>query len=148
MHLVPILDIRSVPKAAMRTAALVAALTLLPIATALSGAETTEDAIQRIRAGQHVAMPPPTSTAASGPAGKGMTIENESGHTLHVHFSGPVTRTVVVPNGQAAGVELAVGRYQVAAEIPQSRIVPFYGEQAYEPNTHYWLKFFVRQRSR
>ena len=141
-------------QAGMRTALYVAALTLLLIicssaaVTPTVEAETTEDAIQRIRAGRHVAMPTPTSTAAFGPAGKGMTIENQSGHMLHDHFSGPVSRSVVIPSGQTAGVELSIGRYQVAAEVPQPRIVPFYGEQAYETNTHYWLKFFVRQQLR
>ncbi|MEK7426845.1 MAG: hypothetical protein AAB131_23745, partial [Actinomycetota bacterium] len=77
----------------------------------------------------------------SGPAGKGMTIENGTGQTLHVHFSGPLTRTVVVPDGRSESVELAVGEYQVAAEVPGSRIIPFYGRQAYQSFTHYWLKF-------
>jgi hypothetical protein len=76
-----------------------------------------------------------------------MTIENGTGHLLRVHFSGPITRTVDVPNGTSAGVDLAVGRYEVAAEVPQAPIVPFYGKQEYRANTHYWLQFFVRARA-
>jgi hypothetical protein len=71
-----------------------------------------------------------------------MTIENGTGQTLHVHFSGPMNRTVVVPNGRSESVELAVGDYQVAAEVPGARIIPFYGRQAYKPFTHYWLRFY------
>jgi hypothetical protein len=90
-------------------------------------------------------MPPASTAPATGPAGKGMTIENGTGQTLHVHFSGPVSRTVVVPDGRSESVELAVGEYQVAAEIPGSRVIPFYGRQAYQPFTHYWLKFYTQR---
>lgn len=89
----------------------------------------------------------PSQTAhASGPAGKGMTIENETGALLRVHFSGPANHTVDVSNGQSADVELVVGSYEVAAEVPGTAILPFYGSQTYQPNTHYWLKFFVETR--
>jgi len=67
-------------------------------------------------------MPPATTAPASGQAGKGMTIENGTGQTSHVHFGGPVSRTVVVPDGRSESVELAVGDYQVAAEVPGSSI--------------------------
>lgn len=36
-----------------------------------------------------------------------------------------------------------MGNYQVAAEVPGSLIVPFYGRQEYRPFTHYWLKFYT-----
>jgi len=85
-----------------------------------SSAETTEEAIRRIQAGRYTPMPTPATAPASWPADKGMTVENGTGHSLHIHFSGPVSRTVVVPNGQAESVELAVGDYQVAAEVPGS----------------------------
>jgi hypothetical protein len=114
----------------------------------IADAETPGEAIARIRGGPHSSMPPPERAPATGPAGKGMTIENGTGHPLRVHFEGPVTRTVEVADGRSADVALAVGRYQVAGEVPGSSILPFYGEQTYEPNTHYWLKFFVRTRPR
>lgn len=90
-------------------------------------------------------MPPAATAPATGPAGKRMTIENGSGHTLHVHFSGPVSRTVVILDGRSESVELVVGDYQVAAEVPGSTIIPFYGRQAYQPFTHYWLKFYTQR---
>lgn len=61
-----------------------------------------------------------------------------------IHFSGPVSRTVVVPDGKSESVELAVGDYQIAAEVPGARITPFFGRQAYQSFTHYWLKFYTR----
>ncbi len=118
---------------------------LLGLCVHVSIAETPERAIKRIRSGQHTPMPPPTTAPATGAAGKGMTIENGTGHILHVHFSGPVSRTVVVPDGRSESVELAVGDYQVAAEVPGSRIIPFYGRQDYQPFTHYWLKFYTQR---
>lgn len=108
-------------------------------------AATPEEAIKRIQAGRYTPMPPPSTAPASGPAGKGMTIENGTGHTLHVHFSGPLSRSVVVPDGSSESIELAVGDYQVAAEVPGSAIIPFYGRQAYQPLTHYWLKFYTQR---
>jgi hypothetical protein len=115
-------------------------LTLVPPAHA----ETTAQAIDRIRSGSHSPMPAPEQAHTAGPVGKGMTIENGTGHLLRLHFGGPVARSVDVPDGDAVGVDLAVGAYDVAAEVPGERIVPFFGHQAYEPGTHYWLKFFVR----
>lgn len=99
----------------------------------MSSAESPTEAISRIRSGAHAQMPPPQTAYASGAADKGMTIENGTGYLLKIHFDGPVSRTVDVPNGQSAGVELVVGRYQVAAEVPGSQVVPFYGEQSYQP---------------
>ena len=118
---------------------------LLSLSAQPSNAETPEDAISRIRAGRHNQMPPPATAHAAGPAGKGMTIENGTGHTLHVHFSGPVSRTVVVPDGKPESVELVVGDYEVAAEVLGTRISPFYGRQSYQPFTHYWMKFYTQR---
>ena len=57
-------------------------------------AESPADAIARMRSGRHAPIPPPRTAHASGPAGKGITIENGTGYPLHVYFSGPVSRTV------------------------------------------------------
>ena len=50
----------------------------------LSSAETAEEAIRRIQAGQYTPMPPPSTAPATGLAGKGMTVENGTGYTLHI----------------------------------------------------------------
>jgi hypothetical protein len=121
-----------------------AAVFVIAAGAAPARAEPTASAIERIRSGRHADMPPPQMAHAMGSAGKGMTIENGTGHVLRVHFSGPVTKSVDVPDGSSTGVELAVGAYEVAAEVPEAPIVPFYGKQDYRPNTHYWLRFFVR----
>lgn len=129
-----------------RCVIVLALLTVIIIAGVQPGSgETPEEAIKRIQAGQHTPMPPPSTAPATGPAGKGMTIENGTGHPLHIHFSGPVSRTVVVADGKSESVELAVGDYQVAAEVPGARITPFFGRHAYQPSTHYWLKFYTQR---
>ena len=99
--------------------------------------------MQLIKHGKYATMPKPMRAEATGPFGKGMTIENGTGHTLLVHFDGPITKTVEVPDRKSVGAELAVGSYEVAAEVPESSILPFCGIQHYEPDTHYWLKFYV-----
>ena len=109
----------------------------------VAAAESSAEAIARIRDGPHGRMPPPQMAHATGGPGKGMTIENGTGHLLRVHFNGPTTQTVAVPNGQSAGLDLAVGTYEAAAEVPETPIMPFYGKQAYKQRTHYWLKFYV-----
>lgn len=111
----------------------------------LSYGESPAEAISRIRQRPHAQMPPPQTTYARAPAGKGMTIENGTGYLLKVHFSGVANHTVEVPDGKSVGVDLVVGNYEVAAEVPGSSITPFYGKQAYQPNTHYWLKFYVQR---
>lgn len=125
-----------------------ATVALVGVTPSVNGAESPADAIARIRRGPHGQMPPPQTAHASGPAGKGMTIENGTGHLLRVHFSGPTNWTVDVPDGQSVGVDLVVGSYEVAGEVPDAAIMPFYGTQVYQPNTHYWLKFFVQTKYR
>jgi hypothetical protein len=120
--------------------------TVVSMTPRVSNAENPADAVARIHRGPHVQMPPPQTAYASGQAGKGMTIENGTGYLLRVHFSGSMNRTVDVPNGQSVGVELVVGSYEVAAEVPGTSIMPFYGTQTYQLNTHYRLKFFVERR--
>ncbi len=111
-------------------------------------AQGAAEAIGRIRTGPHADMPPAQMSHASGAEGQGMTIENETGHAMMVYFSGPVQRSIQVPNGGSVGVELIVGGYEVAAEVlgntPDVSITPFYGRQTYETNAHYWLKFFLQ----
>jgi hypothetical protein len=131
-------------------ASFVVAATLIIIGpTPIAGyAQTVAAAIARIRSGPHAEMPPAQAAVANGPEGEGMTIENGTAYPMRVYFSGPIQRSVSVPKGRSAGVELVVGNYEVAVEVvgetPGVRIMPFYGRQTYEGNTHYWLKFYLQ----
>jgi hypothetical protein len=51
--------------------------------------------------------------------------------------------TVIVAPGQSMEADLAPGQYQVAAEIPNSSVRPFYGVQTYEPRSRYLERFYV-----
>lgn len=83
------------------TAALAA---FVVIGSEVSIAETPEEAIKRIQSGRHSQMPAPVTAPASGAAGKGVTIENGTGYTLTLHFSGPVGRTVAIRNGESESI--------------------------------------------
>lgn len=129
-----------------RTSLLELSLAIL-VATGSAGAasqtsdDTADKAIARIRSGKFVPIPPATSAPASAEAGRGLDVENDTGQTLLVHFRGPVSRTATVPAGQSVGIDLAVGEYEIAAEVLAADLTPFYGRQSYAPSTHYWLKF-------
>jgi hypothetical protein len=71
--------------------------------TAQTGNDTPQSAIERIRSGQYTPLPPLTSSPASRDTGRGLDIENRSGGTLLVYFSGAVDRTVTVQDGQSIG---------------------------------------------
>lgn len=111
--------------------------------SALSGSpvDAARTAIERIRHGRFITMPSPASSPTAGPVGRGLTIQNVTVHALRIYFVGPTTRVIDVPAGAALSVELVVGAYELAAEVPNTTVVPFYGKHTYEMNLHYWLKF-------
>ncbi len=56
-----------------------------------------------------------------------MSIVNATGRLLRVYFKGPTSATIDVPDGKSADVQLSVGQYEVAGEVPGSPVQPFYG---------------------
>jgi hypothetical protein len=76
-------------------------------------------------------------------SGGAITIENGTALAVSVYFRGPAERSVIVHSGQTLSVGLPAGRYQVAAEIPGSSVIPFYGEQTYDPNNQYRHRFYL-----
>jgi hypothetical protein len=117
---------------------------IVTFASLPSACADAASAMQRIRSGPHSSMPMPETATAYGNEGEGMTIQNGTNKTLYVYFVGPVQKTVVIKPGATAGVSLVVGNYEVAVEIPNAHVTPFYGKQSYKSDTHYWLKFFLR----
>jgi hypothetical protein len=83
-----------------------------------------------------------------------MTLENQTAIALRLYLVGPVSRIVDLPQGQSRDIDLAEGRYALAAEFsPEAedkppRVRPMYSIQTYEPQTHYTLKFYVQWRHR
>lgn len=70
----------------------------------ISTAESTANAVARIRGGLHAQMPPPKIAYAAGPVGIGMPIENDKGYLLRVHFSGVNQVSMDVSQGNRAGL--------------------------------------------
>lgn len=103
-------------------------------------------AIERIKKSQYATIPKPVKAPAAGLAGKGMTIENGTYKTLGIYFNGSSSKKAEVPQGESLGIDLVVGNYEVAAEVPDSKIIPFYGFQKYESGYHYRLKFYLEKR--
>jgi hypothetical protein len=110
----------------------------------------TQEAINRIQQGPHSAMPQSTVRASGRPTGGSSTVrvENATGHTVRIYFSGPQSRILEVPDRQLRDIDLAAGRYQVAAETTDPKIIPFYGERTYEPNREYRSHFVIQSRFR
>lgn len=108
--------------------------------------------VERIREAPYMRMSQTASAIGPSGAGEGvlMTVENHTKSGLNVYFYGKAARTVAVQAGQSAAVDLAAGEYAIAVEFAPDRqgkmpqIRPMYGEQAYAPQTHYVLKFYVQ----
>jgi hypothetical protein len=108
--------------------------------------DPVKEGIDRIQRGKHIPIPPQTIKPTPGVAGTRVTITNGTGNTLRIYFRGPVSRLLEVPNGQSREVSLVAGRYQLAAETSNPRIIPFYAERTYAPNTSYQSRFYLRPR--
>ncbi len=112
--------------------------------------------LERIRLGPHQLLQ--TNARALGPHADGdgsvMTLENQTATALRLYLVGPVSRIVELPQGQSQDLDLAEGKYALAAEFAPDaqdkppRVRPMYSLQTYQPNTRYGLKFYVQWRHR
>jgi tetratricopeptide (TPR) repeat protein len=112
--------------------------------------------LERIRLGPHQLLQ--TNATAIGPHTTGdgsvMTIENQTATALRLYLVGPVSRIVELSQGQSKALDLAEGKYALAAEFSPDaqdkppRVRPMYSLQTYEPQTRYALKFYVQWRHR
>lgn len=104
-----------------------------------------DEAIGRIRAGRYAPMPAAQASARSGLGSPRLTIENGTQYELRVYLSGPAARSVSIQAGASAVLDLAAGSFKLAAEIPNSSILPFYGEQTFNNGTAYVERFYVQR---
>jgi hypothetical protein len=110
--------------------------------------------LERIRLGPHQRLP--TNATAIGPRADGdgsvMTLENRTATALRLYLVGPMSRIVELPQGQSQEIDLAEGKYALAAEFSPDvkdkppRVRPMYSIQTYAPHTRYTLKFYVQWR--
>ena len=109
----------------------------------VSSTDVVSSAIDKIRNQPHSAIPRAESIVPDDPRDSGVRIENATGHTLTVYFSGPASPTITIAPGDSAMARLPEGRYEMAAEVPHSAIQPFYGRHTQEVDTQYRFRFFV-----
>ena len=124
----------------------------------VSGAEeAAREAIERIRSSAPRPLPEPLTYAAA--AAGVVTIENRTGRSLRVIFSGPGSKTLSIPSGAIAHLStgeliisssdpnpedhpnIMLGDYEVAAETWEDTPVTFYGKQSYALGRAYRLRF-------
>jgi hypothetical protein len=103
-------------------------------------------AIGRIRSGAYSKLPHAVSSPARGPGGAGVTILNKTRYAIVVYLSGPTSRAITIAAGQSREMSLPAGKYEMAAEAPNTGIIPFYGVRVQESDTHYRYQFFVAGR--
>jgi tetratricopeptide (TPR) repeat protein len=111
----------------------------------IRAATSVDDAIRRIRGGRYSPMPQAQASGGSGSGSPRLSIENATQYVLQVYLSGPETRSVSIPAGGSSVIDLQTGAFKLAAEIPNSSILPFYGEQTFSSGTAYVEKFYIQR---
>ncbi len=110
--------------------------------------------LERIRLGPHQLLPTNASVIGKSANGSVMTLENQTATALRLYLVGPVSRIVELPQGESKNLDLAEGKYALAAEFSPDapdkppRVRPMYSLQTYEPKTRYGLTFYVQWRHR
>jgi hypothetical protein len=99
-------------------------------------------AIERLCDGPHAVLPEAEKLSAS--VGDGVLVENATRYAIRVYFKGPTIRTENI--GGSVTLRLDPGEYEVAAEVPDSGILPFYGKQSYSAGVGHKDKFTVSSR--
>ena len=60
-----------------------------------------------------------------------ITVENATRYPLTVMYSGPESRSTVIPPGAKSTVTLPNGRYRIAASVPDAFVRPFAGSETF-----------------
>jgi hypothetical protein len=98
-------------------------------------------AIERIRGARHASMP--DEKCSSGESGTTLTVENGTNLLIRYLLKGPTSQAVTVEPSLSIKVTLTPGTYQVAAEIPNSSMMPFYGERTFNAGTQCRQLFYM-----
>jgi TPR repeat protein len=103
-------------------------------------------AIERIRASRYARLPDPTSLL--GGSGTTLTIENRTKFAVNVYLKGATIQSLTIAPSLSLVVNLVPGRYQVAAEIPDSATVPLFNELTLNAGTQYRQLFYMSESAR
>lgn len=60
-----------------------------------------------------------------------ITVENATRYPLTVMYSGPESRSTLIPPGAKETVTLPNGRYRIAASVPDASVRPFAGSETF-----------------
>jgi hypothetical protein len=112
--------------------------------SAMSGtSESASVAIERIRTARYAPMPEPK--VFPGASGTSLAVENRTNLVINLYLKGPTTHSLNMAPSSSATLTLTAGRYEVAAEIPDSSTVPFYAEQTFNAETNYQQVFLMSE---
>ncbi|HUI43562.1 MAG TPA: hypothetical protein VL523_16495 [Terriglobia bacterium] len=103
--------------------------------------------IDRISRGSHQELPEARSTTAAADQGAGWDVTNNTEYQLHVYFSGPVDRELLVPAGKSRSVDMPPGTYRIAATVTNSSVDPFYGSRTLPGQTRWKSSFHIASES-
>jgi|GEM_PF-3274244 len=102
-----------------------------------------EREIERIRTGQHAAMPLAEAAPSALAGWTRMVVENDTEYTLTVFLSGPQEdRFEIAPRGSQT-LNMLPGQYEVAARVSNPAVIPFYGQRSCGPNTRYSEHIYI-----
>lgn len=123
--------------------------TELPIVMQQATASPTSDdsvtsAIDRVRSAPHSILPDAQKLPAG--TGNGVQVENATKYSIRIYFRGPEKHAENVPPGGSVTINLPPGEYEVAAEVPNSSVQPYYGKQEYSTGSGYRERFTIETR--
>lgn len=100
----------------------------LPASEQTAESNRINEQVAAIAAGPHDELPPAQPIRVDPSAQNAeMDVKNNTSYILTVLYSGPTSRSVVLPPHGTRTVELGVGSYMVAATVSASNVKPFAG---------------------
>lgn len=98
--------------------------------------------VKEIASGDYGSMPPAQALNLGGVSAK-IEVENQTGYTLTVRYSGPDSQKLIIPVGATKSISLPPGDYQVAASVDASRVRNYYGTDTIRGGT-YSSSFYIQ----
>lgn len=89
-----------------------------------------DDEVRKIASGSHGKLPPSRRIQSGGSSAR-ISVQNRTGYTLTVLYSGPDSAKLVIPVGGIRSVTLPPGSYHVAASVSASNVQNYYGQDTY-----------------
>jgi hypothetical protein len=108
--------------------------------------QSVSSAIDKISRGHYQGLPVPRSAAARADQETGWSVMNDTGYTLHVYLSGPVSREIAIPSGETRSFNIPAGSYRIAASVNDPSVDPFYGTRTLPDGTRWTSTFSIGSR--